>query len=82
MYIVYNKNKKWQNVLQGGLAEPGRMRRTRNAVGEKFPRRFKSCILRLRYAKAKFLRQDKYKPFEFEKYLKSGSSKAFCKKHF
>lgn len=26
--------------------------------------------------------QDKYKAFEFEKYLKSGSGRAFVKKHF
>ncbi|EKE10892.1 MAG: hypothetical protein ACD_15C00185G0007 [uncultured bacterium] len=26
--------------------------------------------------------QDKYKAFEFEKYLKSGSGRAFIKKHF
>lgn len=26
--------------------------------------------------------QDKYKAFEFEKYLKSGSGRAFLKKHF
>jgi len=26
--------------------------------------------------------QDKYKSFEFEKYLKSGSGRAFMKKHF
>lgn len=29
-----------------------------------------------------FALQDKYKAFEFEKYLKSGSGRAFVKKHF
>ena len=29
-----------------------------------------------------FAIQDKYKAFEFEKYLKSGSGRAFIKKHF
>lgn len=29
-----------------------------------------------------FVIQDKYKAFEFEKYLKSGSGRAFIKKHF
>ena len=29
-----------------------------------------------------FAIEDKYKAFEFEKYLKSGSGRAFIKKHF
>ena len=29
-----------------------------------------------------FATEDKYKAFEFEKYLKSGSGRAFIKKHF
>lgn len=29
-----------------------------------------------------FAIDDKYKAFEFEKYLKSGSGRAFLKKHF
>ncbi len=29
-----------------------------------------------------FAIEDKYKAFEFEKYLKSGSGRAFLKKHF
>ncbi|MDO8571346.1 MAG: GIY-YIG nuclease family protein [bacterium] len=29
-----------------------------------------------------FATEDKYKAFEFEKYLKSGSGRAFLKKHF
>ncbi len=29
-----------------------------------------------------FAFKDKYKAFEFEKYLKSGSGRAFIKKHF
>ncbi|KKS82653.1 MAG: excinuclease ABC C subunit domain-containing protein [Candidatus Wolfebacteria bacterium GW2011_GWC1_43_10] len=29
-----------------------------------------------------FVTPDKYKAFEFEKYLKSGSGRAFIKKHF
>ena len=29
-----------------------------------------------------FATKDKYKAFEFEKYLKSGSGRAFIKKHF
>jgi predicted GIY-YIG superfamily endonuclease len=29
-----------------------------------------------------FAMKDKYKAFEFEKYLKSGSGRAFVKKHF
>jgi len=29
-----------------------------------------------------FAVKDKYKAFEFEKYLKSGSGRAFIKKHF
>jgi len=29
-----------------------------------------------------FVIEDKYKAFEFEKYLKSGSGRAFIKKHF
>ncbi|OGZ62793.1 MAG: excinuclease ABC subunit C [Candidatus Staskawiczbacteria bacterium RIFCSPHIGHO2_01_FULL_34_27] len=29
-----------------------------------------------------FVTQDKYKAFEFEKYLKSGSGRAFMNKHF
>jgi len=29
-----------------------------------------------------FATEDKYKAFEFEKYLKSGSGRAFMKKHF
>jgi len=31
---------------------------------------------------AKINFQDKYKAFEFEKYLKSGSGRAFMKRHF
>ena len=32
--------------------------------------------------KCYFAFSDKYKAFEFEKYLKSGSGRAFAKKHF
>jgi len=76
MYYVYNL--KCKNGHYIGCTENLRERMSRHKNGNVPATRYRLPVKLISY----FAIENKYKAFEFEKYLKSGSGRAFINKHF
>jgi len=76
MYYVYNL--KCRDGYYVGCADNLEDRLNRHQKGN-VPATVNRLLIKLDFY---FAIQDKYKAFEFEKYLKSGSGRAFIERHF
>ncbi len=76
MYYVYSL--KCKNGFYIGCTDDLKNRLGRHQKGN-VPTTSNHLLIELDFY---FAIKDKYKAFEFEKYLKSGSGRAFTKKHF